>query len=149
MLEGEEADLSDDDLKNEVFALNNLHAVSDFSEEEEPEELPDETDEGEIEKVKAPKAKKATKTTTKKSSKDLVASSSESSSDLEERHESWGRKKSVYYSTNAGAIESDDEEGQRLEEAEVVKLQAQARDVLDEDDFGVNDAPPMLLSMNE
>jgi U3 small nucleolar RNA-associated protein 3 len=60
-----------------------------------------------------------------------------------EREESWGRKKSVYYSTNAAQIDSDDEEAQKLEEAEVLRLQAQARDALDEADFGLFDAPSL------
>jgi len=30
-----------------------------------------------------------------------------------------------------------------------VRLQTQARATLDEDDFGVNDAPPVLLSTDE
>ena len=60
-----------------------------------------------------------------------------------EREESWGRKKSAYYSTNATQIDSDDEEGQKLEEAEVLRLQAQARETLDEADFGLFDAPSL------
>ena len=142
LLEGEEVDSSDNDLRNEVFALGNLHEDSESSEEEFGE-LPGETDEAEIEQLKAPKAKKATIAPVSKTPfKDLVAPSSESSSESEGRYESWGRKRSAYYSTNTAAIESDDEEAQRLEEAEVIKLQRQARSELEEDDFGVNDPPP-------
>jgi U3 small nucleolar RNA-associated protein 3 len=60
-----------------------------------------------------------------------------------EWEEAWGRKKSVYYSTNAAQIDSDDEEAQKLEEAEVLRLQAQARNTLDEADFGLFDAPSL------
>lgn len=141
MLQGEENDESDDDLKNEVFALKDYPDVSDSSGEhhEGPEET-EETDEPDSEPVKPTKSKK---TTPKKAAKGAVANS-ESSSEEEEQLESWGRSKAAYYSTNADAIGSDDEEGQQLEEAEVLKLQSQARATLEEDDFGVSDAPREL-----
>lgn len=138
LLEGEENDDSDDDLKNEVFALRDYPDISESSEE--PQEVPEETDEPDSESAKPAKFKK---TGPKKASNDAVASS-ESSSDEVEQFESWGRSKSAYYSTNAAAIGSDDEEAQQLEEAEVLKLQSQARAALDEDDFGVLDVPREL-----
>lgn len=75
--------------------------------------------------------------------------SSESSSDEDERFESWGRNKGAYYSTNAAGIASDDEEAQQLEEAEVLKLQTQARAALEEEDFGILDTPRELDLMDE
>jgi U3 small nucleolar RNA-associated protein 3 len=139
LLEGEENDESDDDLKNEVFALRDYPDVSESSEE--PHETPGETDEPDSESTKPAKSKK---TGPKKASLNDAAAPSESSSDETEQFESWGRSKAAYYSTNAAAIGSDDEEAQQLEEAEVLKLQSQARAALDEDDFGVLDAPREL-----
>ena len=57
----------------------------------------------------------------------------------DEEEEGWGKKKSVYYSSNAGQIESDDEEANELEEQEAKRLQAKARDALTDDDFGLGD----------
>lgn len=143
LLEGEQNHESDDDLKNEVFALRDYPDISESSEE--PHEVPEETDEPDSEPVKPAKSKR---TGPKKTSNDAVASS-ESSSDEAEQFESWGRSKAAYYSTNAAAIGSDDEEAQQLEEAEVLKLQSQARAALDEDDFGVLDAPRELDLIEE
>jgi U3 small nucleolar RNA-associated protein 3 len=130
-------------LKNEVFALRDYPDISESSEE--PHEVPEETDEPDSEPVKPAKSKR---TGPKKTSNDAVASS-ESSSDEAEQFESWGRSKAAYYSTNAAAIGSDDEEAQQLEEAEVLKLQSQARAALDEDDFGVLDVPRELDLIEE
>ncbi|KIM22783.1 hypothetical protein M408DRAFT_279574 [Serendipita vermifera MAFF 305830] len=143
MLEGEEGDLSDDDLKNEVFSLGNLGEQSQ-SDEDDSEELEDVPEDSEVDLAPTPKTKKTKATGAKKATNDLVESSS-GSEDEADRLESWGRKKSAYYSTNAASIESDDEEAQRLEEAEVNRLQTLARASLQEDDFGVNDAPPDSL----
>ena len=81
----------------------------------------------------------------KKPKKALVEPDGDASEDdhENEREESWGRKKSDYYSTNAAQIDSDDEEAQKLEGAEVLRLQTQARDALDEADFGLFDAPSL------
>lgn len=53
--------------------------------------------------------------------------------------ETWGRNKSAYYSSNAADVESDDEEANELEEQEAKRLQAKAREVMVEDDFGLHD----------
>lgn len=143
LLEGEMNDGSDDDLKDEVFALKNLHHDSDSGED--LHDVPDETDEAELESQTSATPKKSTKKATKKGAK----VSSGSSSDSEEQQESWGRSKSVWYSTNAAAIDSDSETDQKLEEAEVLKLQGQARAALEEDDFGVVEVPLSDLFMEE
>ena len=53
-----------------------------------------------------------------------------------EEEESWGRKKSVYYSSNAADLDSEDEEAN---EQEAKRLQLKARDVMADDDFGLAD----------
>jgi len=57
----------------------------------------------------------------------------------ESEEESWGRKASAYYSSNAAQIESDDDEALELEENEAIRLQAKALDGMDDNDFGLND----------
>ncbi len=56
-----------------------------------------------------------------------------------EEEESWGRKKSTYYSSNAAELDSEDEEANELEEQEARRIQAKARDVMLDDDFGLAD----------
>jgi len=96
-------------------------------------------DEGSVVETLAPEIPPKKKKKPKKAPAETDGDASEG--DRESEHEeSWGRKKSVYYSTNAAQIDSDDEEAQKLEEAEVLRLQGQARDALDEADFGLFDA---------
>jgi U3 small nucleolar RNA-associated protein 3 len=57
----------------------------------------------------------------------------------EEEEESWGRKKSAYYSSNAAELDSEDEEANELEEQEARRIQTKARDAMQDDDFGLAD----------
>jgi U3 small nucleolar RNA-associated protein 3 len=57
----------------------------------------------------------------------------------EGEEESWGRKKSAYYSSNAAELDSEDEEANQLEEQEARRIQTKARDVMQDDDFGLAD----------
>jgi len=95
-------------------------------------------DEGSVVETLAPELPPKKKKKPKKAPAETDGDASEGDRESEQE-ESWGRKKSVYYSTNAAQIDSDDEEAQKLEEAEVLRLQAQARDALDEADFGLFD----------
>lgn len=99
-------------------------------------------DEGSVGETPAPVLPSKKKKIPKKASAEPDDGASEDDRE-NEREESWGRKKSIYYSTNAAQIDSDDEEAQKLEEAEVLRLQAQARDALDEADFGLFDVPSL------
>lgn len=143
MLEGDENDLSDNGLENEVFSLKTQS--QDTTSSDNDEQLPAETDETETEGVKPTKAAKSSKKPSKVSSAQRAAS--ESSSDTEVQEESWGRNKGAYYSTNAAAIDSDDEDTRRLESAEILRLQTQARDALEEDDFGFLDPPRVDMAL--
>ena len=133
LLEGEEQQVSEDELDNEVFALPNAN--------DSDQESVNQGDEGSVGETQTP-ALSPKKKKPKKASAEPDGDSSEDDRE-NEREESWGQKKSVYYSTNAAQIDSDDEEAQKLEEAEVLRLQAQARDTLDEADFGLFDAPSL------
>ena len=138
LLEGEELQASEDELDNEVFALPDVQDSDQQSER----------DDVSVEKTPVPGLPSRNQSKKKVSKKTVPAeptgnASADDRENENEQEESWGQKKSVYYSTNAAQIDSDDEEAQKLEEAEVLRLQAQARDVLDEADFGLFDAPSL------
>lgn len=80
---------------------------------------------------------KKTKSSKAKSKKKVAISSSSEESESEE--ETWGRNKSAYYSSNAAQLESDDDEANELEEQEAKRLQGKARELMAEDDFGLED----------
>lgn len=88
-------------------------------------------DEHAVEPTQKPKSSKA------KSKKKVAISSSSEESESEE--ETWGRNKSAYYSSNAAQLESDDDEANELEEQEAKRLQGKARELMAEDDFGLED----------
>jgi U3 small nucleolar RNA-associated protein 3 len=143
MLEGDGDDSSNDDLSNEVFSLKPQFQDTSSSDEHEP--IPAETDETETEVVKPTKPAKSAKKSPKATS--VLRAPSASSSDTEVQDESWGRDKAAYYSTNVADIDSDDEDTRQLENAEVLRLQAQAREALGEEDFGFLDPPRVNLTV--
>lgn len=127
----------DDGDDDEVFALKGLdddsEEAGDFYEDDHDEIL---DDEAEIEK-KTPTTKK--RSLHSRNSKGKTAESLEPEDEDEE--EGWGRGRAAYYSSNAVQLESDDEEGNELEEQEAKRLQAAARKEMSDDDFGLNDNP--------
>ncbi|THV05235.1 hypothetical protein K435DRAFT_826449 [Dendrothele bispora CBS 962.96] len=128
LLEGgpdEDEDIEDE----EVFGLKGI-SDEDFEEEEEEEDF-EEEDLG-MEEHNASQQKK--KTSKKAKGKAIRSEESES------EEETWGRNKSAYYSSNAAQLDSEDEEGNKLEEEEVKRLQKKARDDMGEDDFGLEDS---------
>jgi hypothetical protein len=106
-----------------------LKGLSDEDSDDQVEDQGDSDMEEEPPKIKS-KISNGKKSTLKDSSE---------SSDSESEEETWGRNKSAYYSSNAAQLESDDEEANELEEQEAKRLQAKARDIMDEDDFGLGD----------
>lgn len=134
LLEGDHEGDEDGD-EDEVFALKGM---SDEDEEDVDQEGyedvdMDEDEEPEVE-TKSTKKKKAAHTKKKGKSAD-----SSSSGESESEEETWGRGKAAYYSSNAAQLESDDEEGNDLEEQEAIRLQAKQRDELGDADFGLED----------
>lgn len=138
LLEGdgeEERDMEDD----EVFALKGMSDDDDDEEEEEEEEEEDDNNES----IK-PASKSKTKSKRKGKEKELSESGQE---DSEEEEETWGRGKAAYYSSNAGQIESDDDEAIQLEEQEAKRLRAKSRDDMNDEDFGLED--PIDVSVTD
>ncbi|KAG6376953.1 hypothetical protein JVT61DRAFT_987 [Boletus reticuloceps] len=89
-------------------------------------------------KHKRAKAARDTNTHTKPSSSKNHTSDSEEEEE-EEEEETWGYSKGAYYSSNAAQIDSEDEEGNELEEQEALRLQAKAREGMCDEDFGLGD----------
>lgn len=137
-MEGDEVADGSDDGEEEVFALKGMAESSDEAYEDEEVEVGQ--DDGDT-KDTADMASRRTKSKQKNLSKRPPQSSSEDEEDEEEEEEeSWGRKKSVFYSSNAAQLDSDDEEGHEMEEQEAIRLQAKLREPLQDDDFGFTEA---------
>ena len=141
LLDGDQnGDYDDYGGDDEVFALKGID--NDSEEDEgfyEDDEILD--DEAEIE-TEAPATKKKSKHSRKVKGK--TAESPEPEEEEEEEEEGWGRGRAAYYSSNADQLESDDEEGNELEEQETKRLQAAARKEMTDDDFGLNDNPEVM-----
>ena len=134
-------DYDDDGDNDEVFALN---GIDDDSEEDEGFYVDEDDkildDEAEIE-AEAPATKKKSKHSRKVKGKTAESPEPE---EEEEEEEGWGRGRAAYYSSNADQLESDDEEGNELEEQEAKRLQAAVRKEMTDDDFGLNDNPEVM-----
>ena len=137
LLDGAHSD-SDEDLDNEVFSLQGVSESDDDNGQDAEDD--DETEEGQSHAKKVvPKSKAVRKT------KVTGRAPTEDPSDSED--ETWGRKKSAYYSSNAAEIASDDEEANELEEQEAKRLQRKARAPLLDSDFGLGD--PVQVEVEE
>ncbi|KAJ6557387.1 Sas10 C-terminal domain-containing protein [Mycena vulgaris] len=123
LLEGDQLGGDDDGDDDEVFGLD----LDDDDEVEDEEDVEDGDE-------PMPAAKKKTSKSKKSKAKAKASSDEESEDD-----EAWGRGRSAYYSSNAAQLDSDDEEGNELEEQEAKRLQAKARDAMADDDFGLDD----------
>ncbi|KAJ7644052.1 Sas10 C-terminal domain-containing protein [Roridomyces roridus] len=121
LLDGEQDDGDDIGDDDEVFAMD----LDDDEDEEEDVEDDDNED------MPAP-SKKASKSKKAKPKPKTEASDEDSDED-----QGWGRGRSAYYSSNAAQLESDDEEGNELEEQEAKRLQAKSRDAMTDNDFGL------------
>ncbi|KAG2342098.1 hypothetical protein BDR05DRAFT_1060409 [Suillus weaverae] len=130
--DGDVEDEDEDGDEDEVFALEGVSDEDSVEAEENGDEDGVAHAEGEDddENQVVTKSKTKTKTKSKKAS---------SPSDTGSEDESWGQSKSVYYSSNAAQIDSEDEEANELEEQEARRLQLKARDAIHEDDFGLGE----------
>ncbi|KAF7365311.1 hypothetical protein MVEN_00403100 [Mycena venus] len=120
---------------HEVFGLD----LDDDEEVEDDEDAEDDDEEAPVAKPKSSKAK------SKKAKAKAKASSSEDDSDEDE---AWGRGRSAYYSSNAAQLDSDDEEGNELEEQEAKRLQAKSRDAMGDTDFGLDDEVEAAIAID-
>ncbi|KZS93198.1 hypothetical protein SISNIDRAFT_486114 [Sistotremastrum niveocremeum HHB9708] len=118
-------DNEDDDEDDEVFALPGLDGEAGMDDE-------DEDDSG-LDNSRAEEEDNASKRAKSRSAKSK--SKQRSLSPPSEDEEGWGSKKSAYYSTNAGEIDSEDDETNELYEKETKRLQMKQRKSLSEEDF--------------
>ncbi|KIJ64480.1 hypothetical protein HYDPIDRAFT_28421 [Hydnomerulius pinastri MD-312] len=135
LLDGGDQYDEDGEDEEEVFALEGMS--DDEDEDEDAENYEEEEDIDMDEEANEAPTKKSTQKSSKSKSKKSKDSSPHPDSESEE--ETWGRGKGAYYSSNAAQLDSDDEEANELEEQEALRLQAKARDVMGEDDFGLGD----------
>jgi len=129
----------DDEDDEEVFALKGLDDDSE-DEEEYNNQDDDDVDDEEALEDDVPTSKKKKSTKSKKGKGKAVE---DENSDEEEEEEGWGRGRAAYYASNADQLESDDEEGNELEEQEAKRLQSKMREEMQDDDFGLNDNPEL------
>lgn len=135
LLDGEGMRSDDEGDEEEVFALKGM--PSEDESEDEDEDMAGEGDLGGEDDgpvpgpstVKPKKGKEAAK----------AAGSSDEESGSSEEEEGWGKSKAAYYSSNAGQLDSEDEEANEMEEQEARRLQAKARDAMTDNDFGLED----------
>lgn len=141
LLEGDYAGGADDDGdEDEVFALKGVEDDSEDDEEgQDYAAYDDDDEENDILEEEAPATKKKKKKEGKKTKGKKVDSDEEE--EEEEEEESWGKGRGAYYSSNANELESDDEEGNELEEQESKRLQTKMRQEMADEDFGLNDNP--------
>jgi U3 small nucleolar RNA-associated protein 3 len=133
-LDGEDVRSDDEGDEEEVFALKGMPDDSD-DEDVDEEGTEEEKDDADMQTDPGPSTVRQKKG--KKSAR--AAGSSDEESASEEEEEGWGRSKAAYYSSNAGQLESDDEEANEMEEQEARRLQTKARDTMADDDFGLDD----------
>lgn len=132
-----------DDVDDEdVFSLG---GAGDLDEDEDEDDFDDAMDVDED----APPKKSTQKEAKKKGRKNKNKDSDSEKSDESSEDEDWGTSRAAYYSSNAAQLESDDEEGQELEEKEAIKLQLKSRQAMSDDDFGLNDPIDLTLTVDD
>ena len=145
LLDGDEMQYDEDDFgaEDEVFALN---GVGSSSEEDGVVEGLDGEDYG-MDVDEGPSTSRSTKATRVGSAKARKPSAPASDSDEREgqsEEETWGTKKSAYYSANDAHFDSDDEEANELEEKEARRLQMKAREGMGDEDFGLDNLQALV-----
>jgi len=143
LLDGDEIQYDEDDFgaEDEVFALKGV----DSSSEEEGGDKGLDGDDYAMDVDEGPSTstngRKVGSTKTRKPS--APASDSDEHEDQSEE-ETWGTKKSAYYSANDAHFDSDDEEANELEEKEARRLQMKAREGMDDEDFGLDNLQALV-----
>ena len=146
LLDGDEMQYDEDDFgaEDEVFALNGVDPSSeDESEEGDREGEGDAMDVDESPSIPHPAGGTNVKPTKSRKPVALASDSDEDEGESEEE-ETWGTKKSAYYSANGAHFDSEDEEANELEEKEARRLQMKAREGMCEEDFGLDNLQALV-----
>ncbi|KAF9649767.1 hypothetical protein BDM02DRAFT_3113215 [Thelephora ganbajun] len=146
LLDGDEMQYDEDDFgaEDEVFALNGVDSSSEGEggdENQEGEEDAMEVDDGPS-TSRSVKSSKAKPTKARKLS--APGSGLDQGEDESEEEETWGTKKSAYYSANDAHFDSGDEEANELEEKEARRLQMEAREGMGDEDFGLDNLQALV-----
>lgn len=141
LLNGDEMQYDEDDfgVEDEVFALKGVDSSSE--DESGDEGLEVEGDSMDVDVDERPSTSLSTngsKVKPTKGHKRATASSDSDESEDELEKETWGTKKSAYYSANDAHFDSEDEEANELEEKEARRLQMKAREGMGDEDFGLD-----------
>jgi len=140
LLDGDEIQYDEDDFgaEDEVFALNGVDSSSE-------DEGGDEDQEGEGDAMdidEGPSTSRSAKGP--KAHKPLAPASGSDEDEEESEEETWGTKKSAYYSANDAHFGSEDEEANELEEKEARRLQMKAREGMGDEDFGLDNLQALV-----
>ncbi|KZT64929.1 hypothetical protein DAEQUDRAFT_677736 [Daedalea quercina L-15889] len=147
LLDGDDYNDENDGDEDEVFALKGMPEGSD--EEDDSADEDDTVDKGHADDTNtSPRKGREGKGKKGKVARSPPFSGAEDEEDQDEE-EGWGKKKSVYYSSNAGQIESEDEEANEMEEQEAKRLQMKSRDAMVDDDFGLGDPMEVAADNDE
>jgi U3 small nucleolar RNA-associated protein 3 len=130
----DEDGVDEDGEEEEVLALQ---GVSDDSDDEAEYPYHDERGSEDMHVDSEPTTSKSTHKPARDTKKSKSSRKNASDSDSEE--DTWGRSKGAYYSSNAAQLDSEDEEANEFEEQEALRLQAKAREVMCDEDFGLGD----------
>lgn len=146
LLDGDEMQYDEDDFgaEDEVFALNGVDpSTEDESEEGGRGGERDTMDVDESPSIPHPTGGTNVKPTKSRKPAALASDSDEDEGESEEG-ETWGVKKSAYYSANDVHFDSEDEEANELEEKEARRLQMKAREGMCEEDFGLDNLQALV-----
>ena len=145
LLDGDEMQYDEDNFgaEDEVFALKGV----DSSSEEEGGDGGLDGEDYAMDVYEGPSTPRSTKGPKVGSAKARKPSAPTSDSDEHEdqsEEETWGTKKSAYYSANDAHFDSDDEEANELEEKEARRLQMKAREGMGDEDFGLDNLQALV-----
>ena len=142
LLDGDEIQYDEDDFgaEDEVFALKGVDSPSEDDGEDEDQKGEDDAmdvDEG-------PSTSRSTKGSKLKPTKAHKSPVPSDSDEDESEEETWGTKKSAYYSANDAHFDSGDEEANELEEKEARRLHMKAREGMGDEDFGLDNLQALV-----
>ena len=143
LLDGDEMQYDEDDFgaEDEVFALKGVDSSS--GEGSGGEDLGGDDDAMDVDEGAS--TSRSTKAPAVKPTKVRKPSAPASDSDEDESEdETWGTKKSAYYSANDAHFDSDDEEANQLEEKEARRQQMKAREGMGDEDFGLDNLQALV-----
>ena len=142
LLDGGEMEYDEDDFgaEDEVFALNGV----DSSSEGEGGDGDQAGEDDMMDVGEGPSTSRPANGVKVKQTKAREPDSDSGEDEGESEEETWGTKKSAYYSANDAHFDSEDEEANELEEKEARRLQMKAREEMRDEDFGLDNLQALV-----